>query len=634
MAQIYPTWTNINRLRVIPEAGERYLLEYLENNLDDSFEIYFNPYLDGDRPDLIVLKKDYGAVVIEVKDWNLVSYSVDGQNNWYTGSDKIRSPQKQAFRYKTNLYELHLPVLGIKEISNKNFYGVVEVYVYFHKASQRELNVLYDRAHGEASSACKKINNERHELSHDQYTKRMDYWEGKKKQINRDKAISICRDTLEGKLQKIRQLRKNVLFTEEIYIDFKRRLQPPTHITNQGAPISFDSKQLNLTESNSEFSKVKGVAGCGKTTILAQRALNARDRHGGNVLILTYNITVRHYIKDTLSRISGRQVPNEFEVVHYHGFISAKMNEHGIDLKSQLDRFKGSEQQRIEKVYASPDLFANVETEKYKSIFIDEVQDYEPSWIKIIRDNFLDTDGEMVLFGDQSQNIYQREEGQRESAIVQGFGRWKKLSKSYRSSMETPLIALFSAFQKEFLIPKYADSDVFESAPTQDGLSFDLLAYECSSAKRDLRKILETIQQHIKSHDLHPNDVVIVASEVEPLFAINSELENIEKTKVMFETQEEVSALPANPKDRASEIEKIRRRKKTFFFQNSGLIKLSTVHSFKGLEAEAAFFLILPSDTPEIVYTGITRAKKHLAIFDVEGSQFNRFFKSEFGIKE
>ncbi len=462
----------------------------------------------------------------------------------------------------------------------------------------------------------------------------MDYWAGKKSQLARDKSISICRDTLEKKILKIIQIRKNILFTEDIYSDFKRRLQPPTHTLNQGTPINFDSKQLPLTASSPGLSKIKGVAGCGKTSILSRRALNAMVRHGGNVLILTFNITVRHYIKDTLSRISGSQTGNEFEVINYHKFISSKINEYGIDIKSRLDRFQGTEKQRLEKLYASQDLFLNMETEKYKSIFIDEIQDYEPDWIKIIRDNFLEEDGEMVLFGDQSQNIYDREEGQRESAIVQGFGRWKKLTKSYRSRIETPLLALFSAFQKEFLVPKYADAEVFESSPIQEGLSFDILAYQCSGAKHDLRNVLDAVQGYIKSHNLHPNDVAILASEVEPLFFINCELESTENTKVMFETLEEKKGLPDNPKDRAEQIEKIRRRKKTFFFQNSGLIKISTIHSFKGLEADTVFLIIAQSDTPEMIYTGMTRARKNLVLFDIEGSGFNIFFRSHFCLKD
>lgn len=76
------------------------------------------------------------------------------------------------------------------------------------------------------------------------------------------------------------------------------------------------------------------------------------------------------------------------------------------------------------------------------------------------------------------------------------------------------------------------------------------------------------------------------------------------------------------------EIDKIRRRKKCFFMQNSGLIKLSTIHSFKGLEAQTVFCILTPEDEAEMVYTGITRAQKNLVVFDSSESSFRPFFQT------
>jgi len=76
------------------------------------------------------------------------------------------------------------------------------------------------------------------------------------------------------------------------------------------------------------------------------------------------------------------------------------------------------------------------------------------------------------------------------------------------------------------------------------------------------------------------------------------------------------------------EIDKIRRRKKCFFMQNSGLIKISTIHSFKGLEAQTVFCILAPEDEAEMVYTGITRAQKNLVIFDSLTGGFRSFFQA------
>ncbi|CAM6672527.1 nuclease-related domain-containing protein [Klebsiella quasipneumoniae] len=82
MAKMKPDWNNISRLTVKPTEGELFLLKQLDDALDNSYEIFFNAYLDGDRPDIVILKRDYGSIIIEVKDWDLKHYSVTKENKW------------------------------------------------------------------------------------------------------------------------------------------------------------------------------------------------------------------------------------------------------------------------------------------------------------------------------------------------------------------------------------------------------------------------------------------------------------------------------------------------------------------------------------------------------------------------
>ena len=85
---LHPTLENILRLKVPPTPGELHLLNYLTEHLDDSYEIFFNPFIDGDRPDFIILKKHTAIFIVEVKDYNLVNYSVDAFNKWQVSSGK------------------------------------------------------------------------------------------------------------------------------------------------------------------------------------------------------------------------------------------------------------------------------------------------------------------------------------------------------------------------------------------------------------------------------------------------------------------------------------------------------------------------------------------------------------------
>lgn len=57
MANFFPSLEVIDQLTVKPTEGESFLLNKLAEELDDTFDVYFNPYLDGDRPDFLILKK-------------------------------------------------------------------------------------------------------------------------------------------------------------------------------------------------------------------------------------------------------------------------------------------------------------------------------------------------------------------------------------------------------------------------------------------------------------------------------------------------------------------------------------------------------------------------------------------------
>ena len=526
----------------------------------------------------------------------------------------IRSPQQQAFRYKENLFNLHLPVLGLQHLKDRNFYKLISVAVYFHGASREQLKHLYSRSVEEVRNQVQELNRDRVQLGQVMYEKQMDWCDRARYKLDRDLGMCWGTDNLDMKVRALDKLAKNRLFTPEIHEDFERRLRPPVHTQQQGIAVAFDAKQQALTTSKPGFSKVKGVAGCGKTTVLAQRAINAHERHQGQVLILTFNITLRHYIRDTISRLRGGD-QDHYDVINYHAFISNQLNNCGIDLSSKLEHLSEAQRADLDFIYGMKSLFAGVKTEKYLTILIDEVQDYAPEWIKLVRDCFLADDGEMVMFGDQSQNIYNRQSDSRESPIVLGFGSWVKLKKSYRSEEDSPLLQLFKSFQMRHLIGKYPDSEIVEAKAAQASMHLDLLIYETYGTAFDPEPIIEKIQRYIRKYQLHPNDIAIVSSKVEWLMPLNEALKQTEKTKVMFEEASELDVLAAiagrDSLRFREEIKTIRRRKKAFFMQNSGLIKLSTIHSFKGLEAQTVFCILAPEDEAEMIYTGMTRARRN-----------------------
>jgi hypothetical protein len=458
MASLYPSLENIERLKVQPTEGEYHLLHYLNEHLDDCYEIFFNPFLDGDRPDFIIIKEGVAIFVIEVKDYDLKKYSLDSYNKWSVqsahGSSRIASPQSQAFTYKKNLYQLHLPALGLMQLTNRNFFNLVLPLVYMHKATKPQVNQFYSPAEDDLSQQSQELGKQHsnQKLSHDSYNKRSDGIESAKQRLSRDKSMIYANDQLNNLISKIKSFKSHVLFDNRVYDDLKRRLMPCEHVLNQGKQIPLNDKQTKLAVSDVGKQKVKGVAGCGKTAIIAQRAVNAHNRHKENVLIITYNITLKNLIKDRVSDILGYRNESKFAVTNYHQFYTSQINETGQDISELIDRFGF-------KTLYKKDCFEGYDLLRYQTILVDEVQDFESEWVKIIRDNFLAADGEMVLFGDESQNIYERN-NERAAVIAQGFGSWKKLKRSYRTSLNSPLNQVFKDFQSKYLIDKYSDSEL------------------------------------------------------------------------------------------------------------------------------------------------------------------------------
>src|SRR5690606_29886037 len=136
MAILIPTIEDIFKLKVKAEEGELHILKYLADNLDNTFEVYFNPYMNGDRPDIVIMRKGYGVIIIEVKDYKLNSYELDERKNWKVKNQNftIKSPINQSLKYKDNLFELHIENLLEKKIKDIRNFNIVSCAIYFHNA--------------------------------------------------------------------------------------------------------------------------------------------------------------------------------------------------------------------------------------------------------------------------------------------------------------------------------------------------------------------------------------------------------------------------------------------------------------------------------------------------------------------
>lgn len=601
MTQLFPSWEQIKNLKVKPEPGELYLLEFLKNNLDDSYEVYFQPFLNGDKPDIILMHKDSGVLILEVKDWQFESYYIDDRGQWRLRLNDtfIKSPISQVETYKENLYYLHIDELLKRKLNTPKLWAVVNCVVYFHNETEASIRNFCSPA---------------------KYTKI----------LGRD---SLTKQKFTNLLCDLWMNKPSYFFNEKLYNSFKRYLQPPVHTLEQGTPIIYSPQQKHLTISEAKAQKILGVAGSGKTFVLAKRAVNAYKRTKRRVLILTFNITLRNYIHDRISEVREDLAWNNFYITHYHLFFSSEANNHNLQIGDLTD-------------FEDENFFESVKDKinKYEAIFIDEIQDYQVTWVKIVRKYFLAGGGEFVVFGDEKQNIYQRELERDKRPYTGISGQWSKLNESRR--LGTKFTDLAFQFQRCFLHEKYI-LDEFRIVQTQLDFGEESIKYLNFDGNTPLIHVCGTINWEIRNLGVHPNDVAILSSSVEFLRELDFLIRNSthEKTMTAFETKEMWEAVKSRdnlPKEKfEDEIKKIRRGMKFNFWANRGVIKLSTIHSFKGWEVDT-LLLILENEqqdnvgeeivTKELIYTGITRCRRNLIIINIGNPEYHEFFVSSVGV--
>lgn len=586
MAILIPERKIIEQQKVSPTAGEIALINFLEYTLNDEYEIYYQPYLNGKNPDIILMRKGGGVLIIEVKDWNLVHYYIDKDGKWRLKENNafIPSPFDQVEIYKEKLQNLSYRFL-YENMLNKDIYGVIKTAVYFHRET-REQVYNFIKNH--------KIN---------EYL-----WIIGQNSLNEEFWKSLLSSTYISKRSKY--------FNDELYKSIKRYLKPTFHQSEINQEVSYTKEQELLTVSeNGKRQKIKGSAGSGKTLVLAKRAVNAHMRTHKKILILTFNISLVNYIHDQISKVRENFAWKNFYITNYHSFFREYANEYRIDITSYAD-------------FDNKDFFSSQKDSirKFDAIFIDEIQDYKQEWLDLIINYFSHKDTEIVVFGDEKQNIYDRELDENKEIKTTGIsGQWNRsLKKSFRFKHNIGHLAI--EFQKEFLGNKYR---LDEMLLTQQEFDFEPSIIEYYELI-ELVKIKDLIFDFLKKHNLHSNDIAILGDQIGMLreldFSIRSE--HYEETMTTFETKEEYEELRKQGLlETRDNIDQIRRAKKSGFWLNSGMMKLSTVHSFKGWEIHTLFLLIDDKSTNELVYTGITRARQNIIIINLGNSEFSHFFK-------
>jgi hypothetical protein len=585
------------KLRQQLTVGEQMVFNFFNSNLSEEWEIYLQPHLNGLRPDFVLLNPNSGIAVFEIKDWDFTAMhywieerkdkapillaSKDGKQF----SRQNDNPVEKIYKYKQEIFDLYCP-----RLQQRFGFAVITAGIIFTKAPENAVKQLFQKS-----------------LEYRGMTKYPQY-----------NPLSGVESLQSGNLKTVfpEGLRaKSLYMSDDMANDFRNWLIEPDFAKSQRMPLELDNTQLSFVKSRTQsgYRRIKGPAGSGKSLVLAARAAELL-KEDKNILVVTYNITLLHYLMDIAVRwgTAGGKTRTLVTWLNFHSWCKRVHDE--CDRTEQYSKFwqevdeNNSAQFRTFLNEVLPgfvnSLLDDSKTasliQKYDAILVDEGQDFLPSWWNILR-KICTPGGEMLLVADATQDIYETARSWTDEAMTgAGFlgGRWAELKVSYRlppNALEA--VRVFA----ELFLPK----DTLDM-PAAEQLELDIFPCFLKWIHTTPEKAISTCEQAIM--DMAPNATPEILAISDITFLSNSQCFGLEVINALNKTG-------MNTVHTFSMDTQESRRKKMGFYMGDARIKATTLHSFKGWESRALVIFIGERVTNKdlaLVYTGLTRLKRHL----------------------
>ena len=572
-SRIYPSWDEIKNFHQPLTEGEEHFARFLDDTLPEEWMIFVEPYLNGTRPDIVVFNPQVGVMVYEVKDWDLKSYCWKGGQlfvNDARGSHPIKDPKKQVDHYRDKLIKQLVPMLGEEIDSNNKVNALVQKGIYFHKMSGKDARAFFDKPSYH--------------------------------------VIIGYDDLYDSNLEVIvpySHFQKSKFMQKEWADEIEWWLKPPFHSIEQTHDFELNSNQKRHAEPQPGHFRLRGVAGSGKTLIIAYRAAKLASE-GFKVLVVTYNITLWHYIKDMIARSPIGFEWKNITFNHFHGFCNDILNKLGVPAPKEhyLEKIVPTVEKALKTAMLSGKKIKDLQ---FDAILIDEGQDYEWEWYDLLC-KFLRERDELLIVCDKKQNIYLRDLRWIDKPMKNFPGRWRELKTVYRLPKKIGDAAnRFSdmfGLDQSIEIEKYIQLKLSEM-PLKSHLVWKNI--QSGEWLPQMKIAYEQIRsEQLKSGEGHPSDIVILL----PTKSMGNEAvkefekQNIEVNHVF---EEEMAS-------------RYHHHKKAFWLGDSRL-KMCTIHSFKGWEA-VHVILLIPEEwkgsgnLDALVYTAMTRTRENLIVLN------------------
>ena len=218
-----------------------------------------------------------------------------------------------------------------------------------------------------------------------------------------------------------------------------------------------DLQQEQLARSLGDGHRViHGVAGSGKTMILAYRAeylAKARTPTSKPILILCFNEPLAVKL-DAMFEAKG--IADVVHARNFHKWCRQQLKAFGQPLPAQG---KGMFDEMVDGVIRAVER-SQIPSGQYQAILIDEGHDFRPEWLKLATQMVDPTTNSLLLLYDDAQSIYERTRNRQfsfKSVGIQAQGRTTILKINYRNTKQ--ILQAASLIAADLLSPEDKDDD-------------------------------------------------------------------------------------------------------------------------------------------------------------------------------
>jgi hypothetical protein len=552
--------------------GERKVFEALRDNLPEDYLVYYNISVKGRYPDFIIVGPDLGVVALEVKDWRLDSIAAvtkEGVVLREKGVERtLKNPVQQAREYILGAVDMLKTRSLLSDGTHLCFgwgHGVI-----FPFLSKKDIETPSLFGPGLAEVLGPGVILSGDDLASDQLLL----------QLRR-----LIPDWVPPREP------MNVLQIDEI----RGVLYPEIRIgwghTDSEIVRVMDREQERLASTlGGGHRLIRGVAGSGKTVILICRARHLRARYPEwRILVLCYNRVLADYLRGAIG-------PDpQLEVLHYHSWCWRELEAAGIpiperpELREQLDNYWDRIiPQLLLKAYED----SHLKSAAYQAILVDEGQDFADDWYRTLLRALDLTTNSLFIALDSSQTIYKRKVSWRDIGIQIVGRRTRVLRVNYRNTR--PILSTAYTLVRDLDISGIAVCEaggeyVVPEKALRDGPVPEIKGFKSFDAER--RHALEWIRTRL-AKGVSPDDMMVLGFSRSDMARLEIWLQD--------------AGIPA-------QLLGGRVR--------AGVVRLSTVHSAKGLDAESV--LVLRAHELErrdeakgrrLLYIAMTRARTELYI--------------------